>query len=192
MATKAEHIPVLIVGAGPIGLALAADLGTRGVDTLVIERSDGIVYHPRATAINARTMEILRRHGLAERVKRDGTPPDFPHTALYVTGFHGYEIARIERPTHGGPGARLAMVWFAASAIPDVLPCSWMLGEMFPPRLGSGHTGRSQNLPSRLISHACAAQHQLASRDTARNSRGLTPAWLRKKRVKCAGSAKPS
>lgn len=102
MAVMAENIPVLIVGAGPIGLALAADLGKRGIETLVIEQSDGIVYHPRATAINARTMEILRRHGLAERVKRDGTPPDFPHTALYITGFHGFEIARIERPSHGG------------------------------------------------------------------------------------------
>jgi hypothetical protein len=39
---------------------------------------------------------------------------------------------------------------------------------------------------------ACAAQHQLASRETFRNSRGLTPTWLRKKRVKCAGAAKPS
>jgi 2-polyprenyl-6-methoxyphenol hydroxylase-like FAD-dependent oxidoreductase len=98
----AVNIPVLIVGAGPIGLALAGDLGKRGIECLVIEQSDGIIYHPRATAINARTMELLRRHGLAERVKQDGTPPDFPHTALYITGFHGFEIARIERPSHGG------------------------------------------------------------------------------------------
>lgn len=102
MAVVTEHIPVLIVGAGPIGLALAGDLGRRGIDCLVIEQSDGIVYHPRATAINARTMELLRRFGVSERVKRDGTPPDFPHTALYLTGFNGFEIARIERPSHGG------------------------------------------------------------------------------------------
>ncbi|HEV8014212.1 MAG TPA: FAD-dependent monooxygenase [Stellaceae bacterium] len=100
--TSEQHVPVLIVGAGPIGLALAGDLGRRGIDCLVIEQSDGVVYHPRATAINARTMELLRRFGVAERVKRDGTPPDFPHTALYLTGFGGFEIARIERPSHGG------------------------------------------------------------------------------------------
>jgi 2-polyprenyl-6-methoxyphenol hydroxylase-like FAD-dependent oxidoreductase len=102
MAAAAENIPVLIVGAGPIGLALAGDLGRRGVECLVIEQSDGVVFHPRATAINARTMELLRRFGVSERVKRDGTPPDFPHTALYLTGFNGFEIARIERPSHGG------------------------------------------------------------------------------------------
>ena len=121
MAVKAEHTQVLIVGAGPIGLALAGDLGRRGTPCLVIEQSDGVVYHPRATAINARTMELLRRFGVAERVKRDGTPPDFPHTALYLTGFNGYEIARIERPSHGGsaPSAisperpqRCNQIWF--------------------------------------------------------------------------------
>jgi len=102
MAVTVDHTPVLIVGAGPIGLSLAGDLGRRGIECLVIEQSDGIIYHPRATAINARTMELLRRFGVAERVKRDGTPPDFPHTALYLTGFDGFEIARIERPSHGG------------------------------------------------------------------------------------------
>ena len=94
--------PILIVGAGPVGLSLASELGRRGVRCLIIEQSDGVIYHPRATALNARTMELLRRWGVAERVKRDGTPPDFPHTALYLTGFHGHEIARIERPSHGG------------------------------------------------------------------------------------------
>ncbi len=102
MATPLIETPILIVGGGPVGLALASDLGRRGVRCLIIEQSDGVIYHPRATALNARTMELLRRWGVAERVKRDGTPPDFPHTALYVTGLNGYEIARIERPSHGG------------------------------------------------------------------------------------------
>jgi len=102
MANSVIETPVLVVGGGPVGLALAADLGARGIECLIIEQSDGVIYHPRATALNARTMELLRRRGVAERVKRDGTPPDFPHTALYLTGLKGYEIARIERPSHGG------------------------------------------------------------------------------------------
>jgi len=102
MSVRVIDTPVLIVGAGPVGLALAADLGGRGIACTIIEQSDGVIYHPRATALNARTMELLRRWGVAEAVKRDGTPPDFPHTALYLTSFDGFEIARIERPSHGG------------------------------------------------------------------------------------------
>jgi 2-polyprenyl-6-methoxyphenol hydroxylase-like FAD-dependent oxidoreductase len=94
--------PILIVGGGPVGLALASDLGTRGVSCLLIEQGEGLPDHPRATAISSRSMEFMRRWGIADAVHAAGTPSDFPHTALYCTSLNNYEIARIERPTHGG------------------------------------------------------------------------------------------
>jgi 2-polyprenyl-6-methoxyphenol hydroxylase-like FAD-dependent oxidoreductase len=97
-----ETVPVLFVGGGPIGLALAAELGWRGIRCLLIEQTDSTIYHPRATAENARTMEFCRRWGIAEAVRAVATPPDYPHTVVYATDMNGYEIARIERPHHGG------------------------------------------------------------------------------------------
>jgi 2-polyprenyl-6-methoxyphenol hydroxylase-like FAD-dependent oxidoreductase len=96
--------PVLIVGGGPVGLALAADLGWRGTPCLVVEQGEGPADHPRASAINARSMEFMRRWGVAEAVRRASAPEDFPHTALYCTTLTGFEIARIDRPHHGGSG----------------------------------------------------------------------------------------
>jgi 2-polyprenyl-6-methoxyphenol hydroxylase-like FAD-dependent oxidoreductase len=101
--TTAE-IPILIVGAGPVGLALAADLGLRHVACLVIEQGEGPADHPRASALNARSMEFMRRFGIADAVRAASAPEDFPHTALYCTSLTGFEIARIERPHHGGKG----------------------------------------------------------------------------------------
>ncbi len=102
--TPTIETPVLIVGGGPVGLALAADLGWRGAPCLVVEQGEGPADHPRATAINARSMEFMRRWGVAEAVRKASAPEDFPHTALYCTTLTGFEIARIDRPHHGGRG----------------------------------------------------------------------------------------
>ncbi len=93
---------ILIIGGGPVGLALAADLGWRGIRCTLVEQGDGTIYHPRANTVNSRTMEFCRRWGVAEEVKQSGAPPDFPSTILYLTSLQGYELARIERPTYGG------------------------------------------------------------------------------------------
>jgi 2-polyprenyl-6-methoxyphenol hydroxylase-like FAD-dependent oxidoreductase len=93
---------VLIAGGGPVGLALAGDLGRRGISCILVERGDGTIAHPKASAHNARTMEFFRRWGIAEDVRKAGVPADFPHTVLYLTSLTGFEIARIERSTHGG------------------------------------------------------------------------------------------
>ena len=102
-----ERVPVLIVGGGSVGLALALELGRYGAPCLLVEQTDGTIDHPRASAINSRTMEFCRRWGVADKVREVGTPPDFPHTALYLTSLTGYQIARIPRPTHGGGDAPL-------------------------------------------------------------------------------------
>ena len=100
--SNANDTPVLIVGGGPVGLALAADLGRRGISCTLVEQSDGTIYHPRANTVNSRTMEFCRRWGVAEEVRQAGTPPDFPLDIIYCTGLQGYPLARIDRPTYGG------------------------------------------------------------------------------------------
>jgi 2-polyprenyl-6-methoxyphenol hydroxylase-like FAD-dependent oxidoreductase len=102
MSLPPLETPVLIVGGGPVGLALAIDLGLRGTPCLLVEQGEGPPDHPRATAINARSMEFMRRWGIADAVHAAATPDDFPHTVLYCTALAGHEIARIERPSHGG------------------------------------------------------------------------------------------
>ena len=98
------EVPVLIVGGGPVGLAMAIELGWREIDCLLVEQGDGSTDFPRANTIDLRSMEFCRRWGVAEAVRAAGLPPDFPHTALYLTSLAGYEIARFERGSHGGAG----------------------------------------------------------------------------------------
>ena len=68
-AGKPVATRVLIVGAGPSGLALAIELGHRGVPCLVIERNDRVGYAPRAKTTNVRTREHLRRWGIADKLR---------------------------------------------------------------------------------------------------------------------------
>jgi 2-polyprenyl-6-methoxyphenol hydroxylase-like FAD-dependent oxidoreductase len=58
---------VLVVGAGPTGLVLAAELLARGIRTRIIDQGDGVALQPRAIGIHARSLEILDTMGLAER-----------------------------------------------------------------------------------------------------------------------------
>jgi len=90
---------VLIVGAGPVGLTLAIDLAWRGIDVTVVEtRKAGEPPEPKCNHVAARTMEIFRRLGLAEKVRNAGLPADYPHDISYRTSFVGDELTRIKIP----------------------------------------------------------------------------------------------
>lgn len=93
-----QTIPVLIVGGGPVGLALAVDLGWRNVPCLLIEQGDGEVVDAKMFATGIRTVEFCRRWGIAEKVKHWGYPQDFPFDNVFVTSLAGHEIGRIPMP----------------------------------------------------------------------------------------------
>ncbi|WP_051481594.1 FAD-dependent oxidoreductase [Paraburkholderia nodosa] len=96
----AGRTPVVIVGAGPIGLSLAGDLGWRGVPCLLLERSDGTVFQPKMDMVGIRTMEFCRRWGIAQDVENAGYNRDYPQDYAWVSQLHGgYEFGREPFPT---------------------------------------------------------------------------------------------
>ena len=66
--------PVVIVGGGPVGLALAAGLARHAVPVVLLEQRDRVSYGSRATCISRRSLEILDSFGAAEGVRRRGLP----------------------------------------------------------------------------------------------------------------------
>lgn len=101
-ATGSESIPVLIIGAGPIGLGLAGDLGRRGVNTILVERLDGQdILQPKMDLLHARTMEIVRRWGLKDKVRRAGFNRSYPQDYAWVTSLAGgWELGREPFPSN--------------------------------------------------------------------------------------------
>jgi 2-polyprenyl-6-methoxyphenol hydroxylase-like FAD-dependent oxidoreductase len=96
-----NNTPVLIVGAGPVGLALALELGWRGVRCLVAEQGDGKVEHPKVMGIGMRTMEYCRHWGVAEEVRDKGYPKDHPRDEYYCTAITGHLLAHQPYPPLG-------------------------------------------------------------------------------------------
>ncbi|MER6417334.1 FAD-dependent oxidoreductase [Streptomyces sp. NPDC001137] len=65
-------IDVLIVGAGPTGLALGVDLARRGVDALVVEKADGLFPGSRGKGLQPRTLEVLEDLGVLDAILAAG------------------------------------------------------------------------------------------------------------------------
>ena len=67
-----RHWPVIVAGAGPVGLAAAIDLAQRGIDVLLVDEDDTVSVGSRAICWSKRTLEILDRLGCAERLVQKG------------------------------------------------------------------------------------------------------------------------
>ncbi|MFM1813585.1 MAG: hypothetical protein RLZ98_280 [Pseudomonadota bacterium] len=90
---------VLIVGAGPVGLTLAIDLAKRGVKSTLIEKKDAPQFLPKMERCNARTMEIYRRLGLAEKIRSAGLRPDIPMDVYVILAMNEPPLLRLPYPS---------------------------------------------------------------------------------------------
>ncbi|MBA2962162.1 MULTISPECIES: FAD-dependent monooxygenase [Ramlibacter] len=87
---------VLIVGAGPTGLATALLMDRFGIPFMVVERNAGLTDHPRARGTWVRTMELFRQWGIERAVKARGLPDDANGFA-FVESITGHEYGRVPR-----------------------------------------------------------------------------------------------
>lgn len=87
----APETPVLIVGGGPVGLAMALELAYQGVHSTLVERAESVSSEllAKAGTLSARTLEFCRRWGIADQVSNWGADPDFPRDTCYVTALVG-------------------------------------------------------------------------------------------------------
>lgn len=104
---------VLVIGAGPVGLATALQLGRRGIATLLVERREGLSHHPKAGGIHARTMEIFRQWGLADDIRAAGrgilpAHASGPTGFAWMTRLTGIELGRVDFGTSNDDIARFA------------------------------------------------------------------------------------
>lgn len=95
--TDNSILPVLIVGAGPVGLVLSILLTKLGVKCAVLEKNRAFSRHPQAHFINNRSMEVFRKlDGLADEVLSSQPPVDLWRKFIYCTSLTGQILGAVD------------------------------------------------------------------------------------------------
>ncbi len=101
--TDEIHTAVVIVGGGPVGLCLANELGYQGVDYILLEQGEGRVYFPAGENFFSRTMEHLRRWGIADDFRRGNEfPSEMPRNIGFCTHIGGKPLAFFSGTSNAG------------------------------------------------------------------------------------------
>ena len=119
--TEQTHA-VVIAGAGPTGMMLAAELALAAVDVVVVERRPGPeLVGSRARGLHARTIEVLDQRGIADRFLEAGR-------AMQVQSFAGVSLDISDFPTRHNYGLalgqdafeRILAVWVEELEVPII------------------------------------------------------------------------
>ncbi len=98
-APRQRAAAVGIVGGGPVGLTLALFLNRSGVPCVLFNTEATTRWHPKGSSESARSMELFRQLGLADRIRTLGLPEDHPTDVAYFTRFNAHELARLSMPS---------------------------------------------------------------------------------------------
>ena len=101
-AVTPPRAPLVVVGAGPVGLAAAIDAAQRGLQVIVLDEDNTVSIGSRGVCYAKRTLEILDRLGIGERVVAKGVTWNVGRT------FHGerevFSFDLLPEPGHQRPG----------------------------------------------------------------------------------------
>ena len=164
---------VIIVGAGPVGLTLAIDLGRRGVRCILLEQKEAPQFLPKMERCNARTMEIYRRLGIAQKIRDAGFPRDVPMDVFIITSLVEPPLLHLPYPS-------------VAQAQADIAACTDGSMPLEPYQLISQYTlepllkSVAETLPGVDVRYGCefVSFEQNSSGVRARVSRGSVSSEL--------------
>src|SRR5260370_15216601 len=102
-----REVPVVICGAGPVGLTASIMLSRRGIPNLVIEKRSSISGLPRARGIMSRTVEIWSQFGIYDELTAVSLPPNWCENFRHMDTLAG-EIFGVMPSNCMSPGAQAA------------------------------------------------------------------------------------
>ncbi len=108
---KGADLDVLIVGAGPTGLTLAAQLGTFGTRFRIIDRLLDRTSESRALAVQARSLEVLQSLGLGEVLAARGRT-----SARFIMHLDGSAVSEVRLGETGAADTRFPFILFVSQA----------------------------------------------------------------------------
>jgi len=108
----AEVKPVIVVGAGPVGLGATLELARCGVRSILIERNERTSWHPKTRNFNTRTMEIARGWGreIYDELSGLDLPPNWKSPIRFLDCVVGTETGHVVSKGFAGAGPDLSPV----------------------------------------------------------------------------------
>ena len=99
---KTLKVPVVVVGAGPVGLAAALDLDLQGVPVLLLDEDDTVSIGSRGVCYAKRALEILDRYGVGEAVCNKGVSWNVGRTFFREEEVYNFNL--VPESDHHRPG----------------------------------------------------------------------------------------
>lgn len=117
-------LPVIVLGAGPVGLGAALELARCKVPSILIERNETTSWHPKTRNFNTRTMEIARGWGreIYDELRELDLPRQWKSPIRFLTSVVGQETGSIESKGFMGAGPDISPVSSVLSSQDQIEP----------------------------------------------------------------------